>query len=327
MTRAAALLALAGLAIATALVAREGAGVVLAALASAGLGVVWASALHVLPMALNARAWQLLVGRGAGGGRPRSLAWFGWLVWVREAVNGLLPVARVGGEVATARLMFRRGVRPAPAVASIVADMTVSLGTQAIFTAGGIALLAGRDADGTFTRAAVGALLAAAAAIAALAVALRLGGLERLGRAARAVLGRRFEGLARSGRRTDRALRAVWRARGRVLRCAGWQLAGWVAGAAELWAFLALAGARVPFADAVAIEAVVQAASSAAFVVPGALGVQEAAFVAVGWAVGLPPGIALAAAVFRRARDVIVFVPALVVWQGLEGRRLFAART
>ncbi len=70
----------------------------------------------------------------------------------------------------------------------------------------------------------------------------------------------------------------------------------------------------------------VQAASSAAFVVPGALGVQEAAFLAAGSAVGLPASVALAAALFRRARDVLVFVPALVAWQAEEGRRLVAAR-
>jgi putative membrane protein len=322
VTRAALVLALAGIALATALVAREGAGAVFAALAAAGAGVVWASALHLVPMVLNARAWQLLLG---GGGRGRSLAFFTWLVWVREAVNGLLPVARVGGEVASARLMSRRGIASAPAVASIVADMTVSLATQATFTVAGVALLAGRDRSGSFARAGWASLAAAAIVIALLVGAQRAWGFETLGKAVGRVLGRRFDGLARGGRRTDRALRAVYRSRARVLACAGWQLAGWLAGAAEIWAFLAFAGAPVPITDAIALEALVQAASSAAFVMPAALGVQEAAFAAVGAALGLPPGTALAAALFRRARDVLVFLPALLAWQGDEGRRLLAA--
>jgi putative membrane protein len=320
--RAGLLLGLAGLAVATALVAREGAGAVFAALAAAGAGVVWASAFHLVPMALNGRAWQLLVGRGRG----RSLAFFTWLVWVREAVNGLLPVARVGGEVATARLMIRRGVRAAPAVASIVADMTVCLATQAIFTVLGLALLAGRPRAGSLARAGWAALAAGAIVVAAIAAAQRFGAFEALGRAAGRFLGRRFEGFARGGRRTDRALRAVYRGRGRVVACAAWQLAGWIAAAGEVWIFLAMGGTRITIADAIALEAMVQAAASAAFVVPGALGVQEAAFVAVGSAIGLPPSVALAAALFRRARDVLVYVPALVAWQADEGRRLLGAR-
>ena len=45
---------------------------------------------------------------------------------------------------------------------------------------------------------------------------------------------------------------------------------------------------------------------------PGALGVQEGGFLVVGGLVGLPPELALALALVRRARDVIIFVPALI---------------
>jgi glycosyltransferase 2 family protein len=325
VTRLAAVLALVGLALATALVAREGAGAVLGAVGAVGAGVLWVSALHALPMALNARAWQLLAGRGGRGG-ARALGFWTWLVWVREAVNGLLPVARVGGEVVTARLLVARGVRPAPAVASLVADVIVSLATQALFTVIGVALVAGGAASAPVARAAWASLVLAAAVLAAVAVAQRRGAVELLGRAARAIAGRRFEALAASGRRTDRVLRAVWGHRSRVLRCGAWQLAGWLAGSLELAVCLWLLGDGLRLRDALVLEALVQAASSAAFVVPGALGVQEGAFLAVGYAVGLPPSTALALALLRRARDVLVFVPALLLWQAQEGRRLFAAR-
>ena len=323
MTRAALVLALAGIALATALVAREGAATVFEALAATGAGVVWSSALHAVPMTLNARAWKHLVG---GGGRRRTLGFFTWLVWVREAVNGLLPVARVGGEVAAARLMIRRGVPAGPAVASLAGDTTISLATQGLFTLVGLALLAGRGGSGVLARAGGLSLAVAVAVVAILAVVLRRGLFETLGRVARAVAGGRLERLAVGGRRTDRALRAVSRRPRRVLGCAAWQLAGWLAGAGEICVWLVLLGAGFRPYDAVVIEALVQAASSAAFVVPGALGVQEGAFLALGTAVGLPPDVSLALAIFRRARDLIVFVPALLLWQGQEGRSLFAAR-
>jgi hypothetical protein len=41
--------------------------------------------------------------------------------------------------------------------------------------------------------------------------------------------------------------------------------------------------------------------------------------------VGLPPELALALALVRRARDVIVFVPALIVWQIGAGRRALSS--
>jgi hypothetical protein len=70
----------------------------------------------------------------------------------------------------------------------------------------------------------------------------------------------------------------------------------------------------------VMIEALIQAISSAAFVVPGALGVQEGGFLVLGAAVGLDGGAALALATARRLRDVVVFFPGLVAWHWTESR-------
>ena len=72
--------------------------------------------------------------------------------------------------------------------------------------------------------------------------------------------------------------------------------------------------------DALVIEALVQAISSAAFVVPGALGVQEGGFLLIGAALGIDGTTALALAAARRLRDVIVFFPGLIAWQWAETR-------
>jgi uncharacterized membrane protein YbhN (UPF0104 family) len=54
--------------------------------------------------------------------------------------------------------------------------------------------------------------------------------------------------------------------------------------------------------------------------VPGALGVQEGAFVMIGAALGIDATTALALATARRLRDVIVFFPGLIAWQWAETR-------
>lgn len=331
MTRAAALLGLAGLFAATALIAREGFATVFGALAAAGAGVVWASLLHVVPMTLNARAWQRLVARGGrrrrgGGGRPRarSLPFFTYLVWIREAVNGLLPVARVGGEIASVRLMRARGMRIAPAVASLVVDMTIGLATQLVFTVVGVALMLGRWGGGPLVKYAALGIGVGTPLVLLLVMAQRRGIFGGLGSLVRAASAGRLAAFAEGAPRVDRAVNAIYGRRARLIACAGWQLAGWVAGAGEIWLVLAFMGTPIAVADAVLVEALVQALSSAAFVVPGALGVQEGAFVALGAVVGLGPETALAVALSRRARDLMLFLPALAVYQAVEGRRYFA---
>lgn len=319
MKRAATLLGVAGLALATALFVWQGVSPVAAAFAAAGFGILWASLFHFVSMAVNARAWQLLL----PGHRRGSLLFYLWSVWLREAVNGLLPVARIGGEVVTARILMRHGLSPAKAVASLVVDMTVSLVSQFAFTLFGLALLA-RGGGGDVLRQAALALLAALPLVAATALVQRVGVFTLLARLFRAIFGDRFDALVGDAAPLDLAVRRLYRRRAAILACFTWQLAGWIAGGGEIWLSLYFLGHPVPLLDAVAVEAVIQALSSGAFVVPAALGIQEGGFLVVGALIGVGPELALALALMRRARDIIVFVPALVCWQLSAGRRALA---
>ena len=78
-------------------------------------------------------------------------------------------------------------------------------------------------------------------------------------------------------------------------------------------------------AEALVLESLTQAIKSAAFLVPGALGIQEGGFVLVGALFGLSPEMALAVSLVKRVRDLAMGVPALLVWQLVEGRRVVAA--
>lgn len=61
---------------------------------------------------------------------------------------------------------------------------------------------------------------------------------------------------------------------------------------------------------------------SAAFAVPGGLGVQEGGFVVVSLLIGVPPEVSLALSLAKRVRELLVGVPALLAWQVAEGRLL-----
>jgi putative membrane protein len=271
-------------------------------------------------MAINARAWQVLM----PGARPPSLAAFTWFVWVREAVNGLLPVARIGGEIVSARLMMRSGVRKAAAIASLVVDMTLSIVSQFVFTLLGLGVLVLVTTDQATTGRIALALLVTVPIVGALLLVQRAGAFEMAARALQGLSGGRFAALIGGSMRIDRAIRLFYRRRARILCCTLWQLLGWIAGSGEIWLALYFLGHPVRLLDALLLEALAQAVSSAAFMVPGALGVQEGGFLVFGGLLGLGPEVALALALARRVRDLVVFVPALVAWQVSEGRRLLA---
>jgi putative membrane protein len=320
--RAATLLGLGGLALATALFIWQGVGPVLAAFAAGGIGIVWASLFHFVSMAVNARAWQVLLPASPRGKRG-SLAFYLWAVWLREAVNGLLPVARVGGEVVSARLLMRNGLSAPKAVASLVVDMTVSLVSQFAFSVLGVALLAALGAGGGVVGDVALGLLVAVPLMAAVAVVQRVGLFTVLARLFRALFGDRFDALVGGAAPLDRAVRRLYRRRRALLLCFAWQLIGWIAGAGEVWLALRFLGHPVGLVRSLIVEAVIQALSSGAFIVPGAIGVQEGGFLFTGGLIGLSPELALALALARRARDIIVFVPALLFWQIAAGRRAF----
>jgi putative membrane protein len=318
MIRAGLLLGLLGLMAASALVIYQGAGPVLATFASAGWGLLWVALYHVAPMLANARAWQVLL---PGQTQP-TFAFFTWMVWVREAVNSMLPVARIGGEVAGAWLLTTRGVRKRPAAATLVVDMTMSLVSQLAFTLIGVGLLVTRGGDQSVAASVGLGLVIALPILTAFGLVQRIGIFGFFGRLFHLAFGDRFERMVGGARALDRAVHLIYRRPGRIFACGIWQLVGWIVSAGETWIGLLVLGHPVGVGDAIMVTALIEAASSSAFLVPGALGVQEGSFLILGHVLGLPSEVSLALALVRRARDVLVYGPALGLWQLVEGRRL-----
>jgi putative membrane protein len=315
--RVALLLALAGLALAAVLFARENFASIVALVLAAGPGLVLAALFHAFPMIANARAWQRLLPASQ---RP-PLRVVALATWVRESVNGLLPVARIGGEVVAYRIVRRNVADGSEAAASLAADMAISLLSQAAFALAGIALLVA----GGRTAASAAQIVIAALSLVPLGAGFvfvqRAGALSALTRIVDRLFAGKLGFLHSASVRFDEALRAIYDRRGDVGACFAWQLAGWVLGAGEIWLALRFLAEPRSFLDAVAIEALIQAVSSAAFIVPGAIGVQEGAFVVIGALLGLDGATALALATARRLRDVIVFIPGLAAWHWTELRR------
>jgi putative membrane protein len=312
------ILALAGLGLAVWLIARQDLGEIAALLGQAGFGLLLVAAAHVLFMAANGWAWAIAMPRHA---RPH-MGVILELTWIRESVNTLLPVGRVGGELACYRLLRARGMRPGPAAGGLLIDMGISVVAQLGFALLGLAALmaTGRTLGWLTTLGVVlGGVLLAAPFI-AIQNARAFG---RVSAWLAKVSQGRLAGLGESSRRIDGYLRRAWRNPRLLLWSFGWQMLGNILGALQIWLALWLLGHPVSFLEALIIEALVQAVAAFAFAVPGGLGVIEAGYLGVGALMGLEAEVALALALIRRFRELVLYLPGLAAW-ALAERRLAA---
>jgi uncharacterized membrane protein YbhN (UPF0104 family) len=114
------------------------------------------------------------------------------------------------------------------------------------------------------------------------------------------------------------AIRRLHTARGTLavaMTCHG---TAWVLGSVEVFCVLALLNQHVLITDALIIESLAQALRNAGFMLPGAFAVQEGAIVAAAALVGVPPPSALAMALVRRTRELLVALPGLIAWWRAE---------
>lgn len=306
---------LAGLAVVAWLVAEYGAADVLAALMAVGWGLVPVLALRALPVLCDARGWHILFADGA---RP-SFGVTAWIRWVSESVNALLPVAQIGGEVVRAHLVSRRTVVPEPdvsageAAATVIVDLTTGLVATALFSLMGLILLLIGPGDSGFG-AGIGWALGGLALMTAGIVAVQRGRtLTRLldGLARRLAGG---GGLAVETRALEAGFARLWSEPGALVRSIVWRFASFVTAGLEVWLVLWLLGSPVSLGDAMMLEALSTAARSAAFAVPGGLGVQEGSLLLLGEAIGIGAPTMLALALVKRLREVLTGAPALVSW-------------
>lgn len=309
--------ALAGLAIAAWLVWRDHPAAVWALMRDAGFGLVLAGCLHLLPMCANAWDWRSLI-RPAE--RP-SFAAMLRLVWLRESINGLLPVARIGGEIVAFRLLRRHRVRPGSALASLIVDTQLTLISQVVFALIACGYLLGH-ANSQATRFAgtfVWSIAALVPVLILFALAQHARPFERMAGTLNRLTSGKMLALLGQSVRVDQSIKLIWRRTGIVVRYLFvWQTLQCAGFALEIWAALHVLGTDATFAQAFVIEALIQMLSSVAFLVPGSLGVQEGGFVLIGAMLGFDAPTCLALAGARRVRDLLFYVPGLIAWQLAE---------
>lgn len=313
-----AVFALLGLALFTGTIAFLGWGDVMHALEKISLtGFMAYLGVQMMIVAGLSLAWRLLLRKRAGG----TFFLLYWGRMVRDSAGQFLPFSHIGGFIVGARAIALHGVSFADAAASTLADVTLEFLAELVFVAIGILCLVGIAPHSELVLPMTFGLGCAIAGGAAFLLMQK--GMNRMfsGLAMR-IAGRSADGAAIGMQRLQDALDAIYARRLRLAGAAFMHLVCWFGtGLASYVAFDAL-GHPIPLIDALSIEALLHAILATGFFVPGRIGVQEAAYTLLGAVFGIPPDIALSVSLLRRARDLIIAIPVLLVWQGLEARRL-----
>ncbi len=314
---------LAGLAAVTALVAWQGVGAVGATLATAGWRIVFLAAYYLPHFVLFAAAWRLLFLPGRAPTMAESL----YTLWIGTAVNTLLPVASIGGELVKIRILVLKGYSGTDLGASLVVDKTVRAFTLVLWAMIGVGVLFALSADSQLIAAAAGGISLMAAGIGGFVLVQRMGMFGGAARAVARLAGNRdLAGLVGSAAALDETIRAIYRHHGRFALSCLLRLSARVILAGEVWLAAYLMGHPVTIWEAVMLRSLAAALRGAAFAVPGGIGVQEGGYMVLGALLGHPPDLMLAVSLATRVRELIVGIPGLIAWQHAEGRNLFRRR-
>jgi putative membrane protein len=310
-------LAFLGVAAATFLVGWFGFDRVATAIYSAGIrGFALFCAWQLVVMALLGVAWRVVAPVTHG----RSLAVFAWGRMVRDSAASCLPFSPVGGFVIGARAITLHGISWPVAAISTVVDLTAEFAAEIIFALGGLVILLGRTSDeGVMRWTEIGIGIAVIATVVILRLQRGIAPLFiKLGKR---LLGQWFGGTEPEGISAVE-LTALYGDSARLALCTAVHLLGWFGKGLGNWVAFRLLGSDLDLMGALAIEGLLHIVMATAVLIPGYAGVQEAGYVGLGAIFGVPPEIALGVSLLRRARDIAIGIPILIIWQLLEVRRL-----
>ena len=310
-----------GIALLVAIFAQHDLGAIFAAL----IGIGW-GALAILPWRIasifsSAAGWACLYRR------EERLPYLHLVQgrWISEAVNHLLPVLQIGGNIVRGRLAYRAarlhqpGLTGTVIAAILIVDITGALMARWVLVAAGFLLLWQRQILG-FAGAVIGIGLSVVPLLFLLAIQHRrlLSGAAGLLRRPNWL--RLLDVVDAKTQDLATYLAALYRRRGTMMLDVVWHVIAGLLRVGETWTILRLLGRPVSVAEALLIEVMASTVRALAFLIPGGLGAQEGGFLLICHLLGIAPTLALALALTKRARDAALGLPALLDWLVLERR-------
>jgi putative membrane protein len=316
------IIAVLGLALAWYLLTHAGWRAVLTAATTVGWGGFALLCLATLPVfLLMGPAWYVLLPASFG-----LRVWpFIWARMVRDGASEALPFSQVGGMVLGARAAILHGVRSRVAIGSMIVDVTTEMLAQIVYIALGALIFTTRLPHTPTVRSFM--TIFSTALVIAVAIGAGFVAFQRHAHhwVARNIAPRLIPGSATHAPSVAETLDTIYESPLRFATSLLLHFCGWIGSACVTWVAFHLIGHPTDLSSVIMIESLVNAARSAAFVVPNALGVQEAAYALLTPLVGVGEEIGLAVSLLKRARDIAIGIPIVLIWQTLEGRRVLAS--
>jgi putative membrane protein len=318
MKRAAILTLLIGTAVIAAAIWAVDPRAVAAAVAQTGWAILLVIGVRAVVVVVAGLCWWILM--PPDGAPPARVC--AMLRIVREGVNTLLPLTQVGGDVIAVRLLTFWKLPGSLAAATVLVDVLLQAVTQFFFALTGLALLGTRGDSESFVRDSAIALGIAGLGLLGFYFVQRRSGEKLFTAILRRIAGGREWTVHGTVEMLFANLHKLYGRSAALAASFVGHLAVWFIGAMEVWIALNAMGYDIPYSAAVSIEGLAQAARGAAFAVPGAVGVQEGGLILLCGLFGIPAQSALALSLIKRAADLGVGGPGLLIWQALETSRI-----
>ncbi|MCG8380026.1 MAG: lysylphosphatidylglycerol synthase domain-containing protein [Proteobacteria bacterium] len=244
-------------------------------------------------------------------------------IWIGRAINTLLPVASLGGEVIKARLLTLWGTSGTDATASVLVDKTVQALAVAVWAFIGTLLLVYLAFDDELAFAAMGGVFVLLACITGFIMVQKAGLAGFLTRMlGKFVASEGWTDITNNAGEVDAIVLQLYR-RGKVLmQSIFWRTLCLALQTTEVWFACYLLGQPITVIEALMLKSLTSTLSDIAFFIPNAYGIQEGGFIVLGSLLGFTPDFSLAVSLATRIRELLVDVPGLLAWQHIEARLL-----
>ena len=241
--------------------------------------------------------------------------------WMGRAVNTLLPVATIGGEIAKARLITLWGTSGIDASASILVDKTVQ--ALAIIPWGliGIFLILCLTADNSIVVPLLTGFLLLGIGITGFILVQRAGMFAKLtGMLERFISQDNITRMTDNAKEVDQLVINLYNDRHRFIRAVLWKTLGLMLETAEVWLACYFFGHSISLIEAMMIKSLTSTLNNIAFFIPNGYGIQEGGYLMAGSIVGLTPEFSLALSLATRVRELCIDLPGLIAWQHIESK-------
>ena len=309
-----------GLVAMTGLIAWQGVGDISELILASSWPILWVPLAWSPTIFLGALTWHLLFEPEQ---EPPYKEIF-MALWMGRAINTLLPVASIGGEVIKARMLILWGHPKAEASASVVVDKTVQVFGLIIWGLIGALLLVHYSIDQDLVAAALIGFFILGAGTAGFVLVQKAGIVRAAVNSAHIITKSDYFGDMKDGAdQVDACVRNSYSRPWRLTQSIFWRVLTLLLQSAEVWVAAYVLGHPISIMEAIFLKSLTSTLSDIAFIIPNAYGIQEGAFVVLGAMIGLPADLMLAISLSIRIRELIIDVPGLVIWQHAEGRHFF----